>query len=42
MKSGKSLTTILDNLESCGFIRKYVLIHFLAPFFVCFYFATLR
>ena len=24
MKSGKSLTTILDNLESCGFIRKYV------------------
>lgn len=23
MKSGKTLTTILDNLESCGFIRRY-------------------
>ena len=50
MKSGKSLTTILDNLESCGFIRKYVnygcstrkSLYQLVDFFTLFYFRFLR
>ena len=49
-KSGKSLTTILDNLESCGFIRKYVnygcstrkALYQLVDFFTLFYFRFLR
>lgn len=50
MKSGKTLTTILDNLESCGFIRKYVnfgcstrkSLYQLVDFFTLFYFRFLR
>ncbi len=50
MKSGKTLTTILDNLESCGFIRKYVnygcsirkALYQLVDFFTLFYFRFLR
>ena len=50
IKSGKTLTTILDNLESCGFIRKYVnfgcstrkSLYQLVDFFTLFYFRFLR
>ncbi len=50
MKSGKTLTTVLDNLESCGFIRKYVnygcssrkSLYQLVDFFTLFYFRFLR
>lgn len=50
MKSAKTLTTILDNLESCGFIRKYVnygcssrkSLYQLVDFFTLFYFRFLR
>lgn len=47
MKSGKGVTTILDNLESCGFIRSYGqygesrksgVIYQLVDFFTLFYF----
>lgn len=50
MKSGKTLTMILGNLESCGFIRKYVnfgcstrkSLYQLVDFFTLFYFRFLR
>lgn len=50
IKSGKSLTTVLDNLEACGFIRKYVnygcsvrrSLYQLVDFFTLFYFRFLR
>lgn len=50
LKSGKSLTTILDNLEACGFIRKYTnygcserkSLYQLVDFFTLFYFRFLR
>lgn len=50
MKSGKTLTTILDNLESCGFIRKYnhygcaqrKALYQLIDFFTLFHFRFLR
>lgn len=49
IKTGKSLTTILDNLEACGFIRKYVnfgcstkkALYQLVDFFTLFYFRFL-
>lgn len=50
MKSGKALTTVLNNLESCGFIRKYSYygcstkkaLFQLVDFFTLFYFRFLR
>lgn len=50
MKSGKVLTTILANLESCGFIRKYTnygcserkSLYQLVDFFTLFYFRFLQ
>lgn len=50
MRSGKTLTTVLDNLESCGFIRKYSYygcstrkaLYQLVDFFTLFYFRFLR
>lgn len=50
LKSGKMLTTVLANLESCGFIRKYAnygctdrkALYQLVDFFTLFYFRFLR
>ena len=50
MKSGKQLSAILNNLEACGFIRKYVSfgctvrksLYQLVDFFTLFYFKFLR
>ena len=50
IKSGKTLTTILSNLESCGFIRKYInygcnerkSLYQLIDFFTLFYFRFMR
>ena len=50
LKSGKMLTTVLTNLESCGFIRKYAnygctdrkALYQLVDFFTLFYFRFLR
>lgn len=50
MKSGKQLSVILNNLEACGFIRKYVSfgctvrksLYQLVDFFTLFYFKFLR
>lgn len=50
IKSGKMLTTVLDNLESCGFIRKYTnygctkrnALFQLVDFFTLFYFRFLK
>lgn len=50
LKSGKMLTTVLENLESCGFIRKYInygcterkAIYQLVDFFTLFYFRFLK
>lgn len=50
IKSGKMLTTVLDNLESCGFIRKYTnygctkrnAMFQLVDFFTLFYFRFLK
>lgn len=50
IKSGKTLTTILDNLESCGFIRRYdnygckdrKSLYQLIDFFTLFYFRFMR
>jgi uncharacterized protein len=50
MKSGKQLSTVLSNLESCGFIRKYVnygcsernALYQLVDFFTLFHFRFLK
>lgn len=50
LKSGKQLTTVLSNLEACGFIRKYAnysctdrkALYQLVDFFTLFYFRFLR
>lgn len=50
LKSGKTLSTVLANLESCGFIRKYAnygcadrkALYQLVDFFTLFYFRFLR